>query len=147
MTRMFGLCLSYNITVILFYHLKAMMVDEADEFVTGTQGKGKRPIDSSTSTGAPKRRRCMSPLLRLGRAYTPPNKTPPRCERMSTNTHLILMFEMISCSTIFMFIPIFFHNHFQLQMPIMWATSKWSELQCTTTWAFSIWNGSMIPTV
>ncbi|KAK3542950.1 hypothetical protein QTP70_007292 [Hemibagrus guttatus] len=57
---------------------KAMMVDEADEFVTGTQGKGKRPIDTSTPTGAPKRRRCMSPLLRLGRAYTPPNKTPPR---------------------------------------------------------------------
>ncbi|KAB5576687.1 hypothetical protein PHYPO_G00200760 [Pangasianodon hypophthalmus] len=57
---------------------KAMMVDEADEFVTGTQGKGKRPIDTSPPTGAPKRRRCMSPLLRLGRAYTPPNKTPPR---------------------------------------------------------------------
>ncbi|TSQ01588.1 Integrator complex subunit 6 [Bagarius yarrelli] len=51
---------------------KAMMVDEADEFVTGTQGKVKRPIDSSTPTGAPKRRRCMSPILRLGRAYTPP---------------------------------------------------------------------------
>ncbi|TRZ02750.1 hypothetical protein DNTS_005429 [Danionella cerebrum] len=58
---------------------KAMMVDEADEFVTGTQGKGKRPGDSGSSTvaGVPKRRRCMSPLLRLGRAYTPP-RTPPR---------------------------------------------------------------------
>ncbi|XP_026073999.1 integrator complex subunit 6-like isoform X2 [Carassius auratus] len=58
---------------------KAMMVDEADEFVTGTQSKGKRPGESSSpaGVGAPKRRRCMSPLLRLGRAYTPP-KTPPR---------------------------------------------------------------------
>uniref|UniRef100_A0A8C2DTL7 Integrator complex subunit 6 n=1 Tax=Cyprinus carpio TaxID=7962 RepID=A0A8C2DTL7_CYPCA len=48
---------------------KAMMVDEADEFVTGTQGKGKRPGESSSPAGggAPKRRRCMSPLLRLGR--------------------------------------------------------------------------------
>uniref|UniRef100_A0A4W4FDU2 VWFA domain-containing protein n=1 Tax=Electrophorus electricus TaxID=8005 RepID=A0A4W4FDU2_ELEEL len=54
---------------------KAMMVDEADEFVTGTQGKGKRPGEPTTPTGgsAPKRRRCMSPLLRPGRAYTPPN--------------------------------------------------------------------------
>ncbi|KAM9485991.1 integrator complex subunit 6 [Clarias gariepinus] len=57
---------------------KAMMVDEADEFVTGTQGKGKRPSDTGTSTGAPKRRRCMSPLLRPGHSYTLPNKTPPR---------------------------------------------------------------------
>uniref|UniRef100_A0A8C0YI69 Integrator complex subunit 6 n=1 Tax=Cyprinus carpio carpio TaxID=630221 RepID=A0A8C0YI69_CYPCA len=58
---------------------KAMMVDEADEFVTGTQSKGKRPGESSSpaGVGGPKRRRCMSPLLRLGRAYTPP-KTPPR---------------------------------------------------------------------
>ncbi|XP_052005025.1 integrator complex subunit 6-like [Xyrauchen texanus] len=58
---------------------KAMMVDEADEFVTGTQGKGKRPGEPSSTAvgGAPKRRRCMSPLLRPGRAYTPP-KTPPR---------------------------------------------------------------------
>ncbi|XP_073711249.1 integrator complex subunit 6 isoform X2 [Misgurnus anguillicaudatus] len=58
---------------------KAMMVDEADEFVTGTQSKGKRPGEPSSpaGVGAPKRRRCMSPLLRLGRAYTPP-KTPPR---------------------------------------------------------------------
>uniref|UniRef100_A0A673KYP1 Integrator complex subunit 6-like n=1 Tax=Sinocyclocheilus rhinocerous TaxID=307959 RepID=A0A673KYP1_9TELE len=50
---------------------KAMMVDEADEFVTGTQGKGKRPGESSSPAGggAPKRRRCMSPLLRLGRLF------------------------------------------------------------------------------
>lgn len=65
------------------------MVDEADEFVTGTQGKGKRPIESSTPGGAPKRRRCMSPLLRLGRAYTPPNKTPPRGEGKK-QTHTLL---------------------------------------------------------
>ncbi|XP_059417879.1 integrator complex subunit 6-like isoform X1 [Carassius carassius] len=60
---------------------KAMMVDEADEFVTGTQSKGKRPGESSSpaGVGAPKRRRCMSPLLRLGRAYMPP-KTPPRSQ-------------------------------------------------------------------
>ncbi|XP_066542774.1 integrator complex subunit 6 isoform X1 [Hoplias malabaricus] len=59
---------------------KAMMVDEADEFVTGTQGKGKRPGEptSPIGGGAPKRRRCMSPLLRPGRVYTPPSKTPPR---------------------------------------------------------------------
>ncbi|KAF4086653.1 hypothetical protein AMELA_G00086370 [Ameiurus melas] len=69
---------------------KAMMVDEADEFVTGTQGKGKRPIDTSTPTGAPKRRRCMSPLLRLGRAYTPPNKTPPRAPDANHVSHLEL---------------------------------------------------------
>ncbi|MCI4378016.1 hypothetical protein PGIGA_G00210150 [Pangasianodon gigas] len=69
---------------------KAMMVDEADEFVTGTQGKGKRPIDTSPPTGAPKRRRCMSPLLRLGRAYTPPNKTPPRAPDANHAGHLEL---------------------------------------------------------
>uniref|UniRef100_A0A8C2DTM6 Integrator complex subunit 6 n=1 Tax=Cyprinus carpio TaxID=7962 RepID=A0A8C2DTM6_CYPCA len=68
---------------------KAMMVDEADEFVTGTQGKGKRPGESSSPAGggAPKRRRCMSPLLRLGRAYTPP-KTPPRKLGNHINNHL-----------------------------------------------------------
>lgn len=67
---------------------KAMMVDEADEFVTGTQGKGKRPGESSSPTvgGAPKRRRCMSPLLRPGRAYTPP-RTP---SRTPDNNHLEL---------------------------------------------------------
>ncbi|XP_060793212.1 integrator complex subunit 6 isoform X1 [Neoarius graeffei] len=67
---------------------KAMMVDEADEFVTGTQGKGKRPIDTSMPTGAPKRRRCMSPLLRLGRAYTLPHKTPPRAPDANHVDHL-----------------------------------------------------------
>lgn len=73
------------------------MVDEADEFVTGTQGKGKRPIDTSTPTGAPKRRRCMSPLLRLGRAYTPPNKTPPRGDT-HTHTSFSVMFQIILIS-------------------------------------------------
>lgn len=57
------------------------MIDEADEFVTGPQNKGKRPADSNnTGGGGPKRRRCMSPLLRLGRAYTPP-VTPPASPR------------------------------------------------------------------
>uniref|UniRef100_A0A8C6LLP7 Integrator complex subunit 6 n=1 Tax=Nothobranchius furzeri TaxID=105023 RepID=A0A8C6LLP7_NOTFU len=53
---------------------KGMMIDEADEFVTGPQNKGKRPGDNNINMpgGGPKRRRCMSPLLRLGRAYTPP---------------------------------------------------------------------------
>uniref|UniRef100_A0A671XUI9 Integrator complex subunit 6 n=1 Tax=Sparus aurata TaxID=8175 RepID=A0A671XUI9_SPAAU len=60
---------------------KGMMIDEADEFVTGPQNKGKRPGDSNNMTGGgPKRRRCMSPLLRLGRAYTPP-VTPPASPR------------------------------------------------------------------
>ncbi|XP_051999054.1 integrator complex subunit 6-like [Xyrauchen texanus] len=68
---------------------KAMMVDEADEFVTGTQGKGKRPGEPSSTVvgGAPKRRRCMSPLLQPGRAYIPP-KTPPRTPE---NDHTVLM--------------------------------------------------------
>ncbi|XP_037543082.1 integrator complex subunit 6 [Nematolebias whitei] len=52
---------------------KGMMIDEADEFVTGPQNKGKRPADNCNMPGGgPKKRRCMSPLLRLGRAYTPP---------------------------------------------------------------------------
>ncbi|KAK7938469.1 hypothetical protein WMY93_001795 [Mugilogobius chulae] len=60
---------------------KGMMIDEADEFVTSPQNKGKRPGDSSNlQGGGPKRRRCMSPLLRLGRAYTPP-VTPPASPR------------------------------------------------------------------
>lgn len=60
---------------------QGMMIDEADEFVTGPQNKGKRPGDSNNMTGGgPKRRRCMSPLLRLGRAYTPP-VTPPASPR------------------------------------------------------------------
>uniref|UniRef100_A0A3B4B7W2 VWFA domain-containing protein n=1 Tax=Periophthalmus magnuspinnatus TaxID=409849 RepID=A0A3B4B7W2_9GOBI len=63
---------------------KGMMIDEADEFVTGPQKQGKRPGDSSNlQGGGPKRRRCMSPLLRLGRAYTPP-VTPPASPRHNT---------------------------------------------------------------
>uniref|UniRef100_A0AAQ5ZDY2 VWFA domain-containing protein n=1 Tax=Amphiprion ocellaris TaxID=80972 RepID=A0AAQ5ZDY2_AMPOC len=63
---------------------KGMMIDEADEFVTGPQNKGKRPGDSSSMPGGgPKRRRCMSPLLRLGRAYTPP-VSPPASPRTSS---------------------------------------------------------------
>ncbi|KAM7380063.1 hypothetical protein PAMP_003383 [Pampus punctatissimus] len=65
---------------------KGMMIDEADEFVTGPQNKGKRPGDSSNMPGGgPKRRRCMSPLLRLGRAYTPP-VTPPASPRPTADT-------------------------------------------------------------
>uniref|UniRef100_A0A3P8V124 Integrator complex subunit 6 n=1 Tax=Cynoglossus semilaevis TaxID=244447 RepID=A0A3P8V124_CYNSE len=60
---------------------KGMMIDEADEFVTGPQNKGKRPGENNNMQGGgPKRRRCMSPLLRLGRAYTPP-VTPPASPR------------------------------------------------------------------
>lgn len=61
---------------------QGMMIDEADEFVTGPQSKGKRPADNCNNMpgGGPKRRRCMSPLLRLGRAYTPP-VTPPTSPR------------------------------------------------------------------
>ncbi|XP_049585156.1 integrator complex subunit 6 [Syngnathus scovelli] len=59
---------------------KGMMIDEADEFVTSPQNKGKRPTDNNLTGGGPKRRRCMSPLLRLGRAYTPPI-TPPASPR------------------------------------------------------------------
>ncbi|XP_028292643.1 integrator complex subunit 6 isoform X1 [Gouania willdenowi] len=52
---------------------KGMMIDEADEFVTSPLNKGKRPAEGNNMPGGgPKRRRCMSPLLRLGRAYTPP---------------------------------------------------------------------------
>uniref|UniRef100_A0A8D3D516 Integrator complex subunit 6 n=1 Tax=Scophthalmus maximus TaxID=52904 RepID=A0A8D3D516_SCOMX len=66
---------------------KGMMIDEADEFVTGPQNKGKRPGDSSNMQGGgPKRRRCMSPLLRLGRAYTPP-VTPPASPRPTDLRH------------------------------------------------------------
>ncbi|MBN3305492.1 INT6 protein, partial [Amia calva] len=49
---------------------KGMMIDEADEFVTGPQNRTKRPGDPSLQ-GAPKRRRCMSPLLRPGRLPAP----------------------------------------------------------------------------
>lgn len=68
---------------------KGMMIDEADEFVTGPhQNKGKRPGDSNNlQGGGPKRRRCMSPLLRLGRAYTPP-VTPPASPRHLSDSEL-----------------------------------------------------------
>ncbi|KAG8452800.1 hypothetical protein GDO86_004550 [Hymenochirus boettgeri] len=42
---------------------KGMMIDEADEFVSGHQNKLKRPGESNMQE-VPKRRRCMSPLLR-----------------------------------------------------------------------------------
>ncbi|XP_053826329.1 integrator complex subunit 6 isoform X3 [Vidua macroura] len=42
---------------------KGMMIDEADEFVSGPQNKHKRPGEPNMQ-GIPKRRRCMSPLLR-----------------------------------------------------------------------------------
>ncbi|XP_031955588.1 integrator complex subunit 6 isoform X2 [Corvus moneduloides] len=48
---------------------KGMMIDEADEFVSGPQNKHKRPGEPNMQ-GIPKRRRCMSPLLR-GRPQTP----------------------------------------------------------------------------
>uniref|UniRef100_A0AAQ5XC84 VWFA domain-containing protein n=1 Tax=Amphiprion ocellaris TaxID=80972 RepID=A0AAQ5XC84_AMPOC len=70
---------------------KGMMIDEADEFVTGPQNKGKRPGDSSSMPGGgPKRRRCMSPLLRLGRAYTPP-VSPPASPRTSSDYEKIFL--------------------------------------------------------
>ncbi|XP_067848725.1 integrator complex subunit 6 isoform X3 [Heptranchias perlo] len=49
---------------------KGMMIDEADEFVSGPQNKNKRPTELNMA-GIPKRRRCMSPLLK-GRPPTPP---------------------------------------------------------------------------
>ncbi|XP_072466588.1 integrator complex subunit 6 isoform X3 [Notamacropus eugenii] len=49
---------------------KGMMIDEADEFVSGPQNKHKRPGEPNMQ-GIPKRRRCMSPLLR-GRQQSPP---------------------------------------------------------------------------
>ncbi|XP_030056307.1 integrator complex subunit 6 isoform X2 [Microcaecilia unicolor] len=48
---------------------KGMMIDEADEFVSGPQNKHKRPGEPNTQ-GVPKRRRCMSPLLQ-SRPLTP----------------------------------------------------------------------------
>lgn len=49
--------------------LQGMMIDEADEFVAGPQNKHKRPGEPNMQ-GIPKRRRCMSPLLR-GRQQNP----------------------------------------------------------------------------
>uniref|UniRef100_A0A8C0GQZ9 Integrator complex subunit 6 like n=1 Tax=Chelonoidis abingdonii TaxID=106734 RepID=A0A8C0GQZ9_CHEAB len=51
---------------------KGMMIDEADEFVTGPQNKIKRPGDPNTPASL-KRRRSMSPLLR--RPQSPPVTT------------------------------------------------------------------------
>ncbi|XP_025894943.1 integrator complex subunit 6-like isoform X1 [Nothoprocta perdicaria] len=48
---------------------KGMMIDEADEFVTGPQNKVKRPGEPNTPASL-KRRRSMSPLLR--RPQSPP---------------------------------------------------------------------------
>ncbi|KAL2077182.1 hypothetical protein ACEWY4_026686 [Coilia grayii] len=49
---------------------KGMMIDEADEFVTGPQNKKRSNSGDPNSGAAPKRRRSMSPLLR--RPQTPP---------------------------------------------------------------------------
>uniref|UniRef100_A0A8C4F8Y8 Integrator complex subunit 6 n=1 Tax=Dicentrarchus labrax TaxID=13489 RepID=A0A8C4F8Y8_DICLA len=76
---------------------KGMMIDEADEFVTGPQNKGKRPGDSNNMPGGgPKRRRCMSPLLRLGRAYTPP-VTPPASPRPTAGEICIETMRHVFC--------------------------------------------------
>lgn len=81
--------------LVTFSVSQGMMIDEADEFVTGPQSKGKRPGDGSNMPGGgPKRRRCMSPLLRLGRAYTPP-VTPPASPRPTSGqiccSHVLLI--------------------------------------------------------
>ncbi|MBN3321451.1 INT6 protein, partial [Atractosteus spatula] len=62
---------------------KAMMIDETDEFITGTQNKSKRPGDPSLQ-GTPKRRRCMSPLLRSGHLQGPPNTSNHTVEKDPT---------------------------------------------------------------
>nr|XP_015219952.1 PREDICTED: integrator complex subunit 6 isoform X1 [Lepisosteus oculatus] len=59
---------------------KAMMIDETDEFITGTQNKSKRPGDPSLQ-GTPKRRRCMSPLLRSGHLQGPLNTSNHTVEK------------------------------------------------------------------
>uniref|UniRef100_A0A674BJA9 Integrator complex subunit 6 n=1 Tax=Salmo trutta TaxID=8032 RepID=A0A674BJA9_SALTR len=79
---------------------KGMMIDEADEFVTGPQNKGKRPGSDSNmhgiGGGGPKRRRCMSPLLRPGRAYSPPVSPaaspfrPPLTGKTLTHTNSVV---------------------------------------------------------
>lgn len=47
------------------------MIDEADEFVSGPQNRSKRPMELNVA-GIPKRRRCMSPLLK---EYPPTSST------------------------------------------------------------------------
>ncbi|XP_046902200.1 integrator complex subunit 6 isoform X2 [Hypomesus transpacificus] len=68
---------------------KGMMIDEADEFVTGPQNKGKRAVGDSNMQGGgvPKRRRCMSPLLRLGKAYCPPVTPPCQPQTYADSNH------------------------------------------------------------
>ncbi|XP_043932320.1 integrator complex subunit 6-like [Protopterus annectens] len=72
---------------------KGMMIDEADEIVTGPQNKTKRPGESN-SPASVKRRRSMSPLLR--RPQTPPiitnhigGKGPPQASGTQVNSNLI----------------------------------------------------------
>ncbi|PIO37221.1 hypothetical protein AB205_0066330 [Aquarana catesbeiana] len=69
---------------------KGMMIDEADEFVSGHQSKHKRPGEPSMS-GIPKRRRCMSPLLRSRPASPVVNnhiggKSPPSVTQGSSDS-------------------------------------------------------------
>ncbi|XP_034037798.1 integrator complex subunit 6 isoform X2 [Thalassophryne amazonica] len=52
---------------------KGMMIDEADEFVSGPQNKKRGISGDSNSGGTVKRRRSMSPFLR--RSQTPPGNT------------------------------------------------------------------------
>uniref|UniRef100_A0A674BKF8 Integrator complex subunit 6 n=1 Tax=Salmo trutta TaxID=8032 RepID=A0A674BKF8_SALTR len=86
---------------------KGMMIDEADEFVTGPQNKGKRPGSDSNmhgiGGGGPKRRRCMSPLLRPGRAYSPPVSPaaspfrPPLTGKTLTHTNSVPLLSVYLC--------------------------------------------------
>uniref|UniRef100_A0A8C7N090 Integrator complex subunit 6 n=1 Tax=Oncorhynchus kisutch TaxID=8019 RepID=A0A8C7N090_ONCKI len=86
---------------------KGMMIDEADEFVTGPQNKGKRPGSDSNmhgvGGGGPKRRRCMSPLLRPGRAYSPPVSPaaspfrPPLAGETLTHTSSVPLLSVHLC--------------------------------------------------
>lgn len=83
------------------------MIDEADEFVTGPQNKGKRPGSDSNmhgvGGGGPKRRRCMSPLLRPGRAYSPPVSPaaspfrPPLAGETLTHTSSVPLLSVHLC--------------------------------------------------
>lgn len=83
------------------------MIDEADEFVTGPQNKGKRPGSDTNmhgiGGGGPKRRRCMSPLLRPGRAYSPPVSPaaspfrPPLTGETLTHTSSVPLFSVHLC--------------------------------------------------
>ncbi|XP_053129830.1 integrator complex subunit 6-like isoform X4 [Hemicordylus capensis] len=74
---------------------KGMMIDEADEFVTGPQNKVKRPGEPNTPASL-KRRRSMSPLLR--RPQSPPvianhvgGKGPPSAAGALANSSLKAM--------------------------------------------------------